>query len=262
MNLQGQKYMFELFDNIIPSIPESSISSEWTTENESLCSFDDTSAEHSFFESSGNFIDGVKSWFGNSEVLDVGDFGADGSFDGVNGCIVEGNVTGDMEFVDQQTHGSCSLMAQEQFVERWIGEDVPEHVLEEIASGWGVYTPDGGTNFAGQDAILDFYGVPHQRYRNANIGMLEKAIADGNDAILGVDAREFYGDSFMPPNSGHAVSVVGRGIDPETQTTKGFYFTDSNYPGTTRFVSVNDLADCWLHDMIVVDTNTQPLGDA
>lgn len=251
-----------MFDDFPPShidLPE--FDSSFPEQPFDGSAFEDQS-EHSFFEKAEDAVDVVRSWFDNPEVMSAGDFEASGSFDDVNGCIVEGDVAGDIEFVDKQTHGSCSLMAQEQFVERWVGEDIPEHVLEEIASGWGVYTPDGGTNFAGQDAVLDAFGVPHQRYPQANIEMLEKAIADGNDAILGVDAREFYGDPFVPPNSGHAVSVVGRGIDPATQETKGFYFTDSNYPGTTRFVSVADLSDCWLNDMIIVNTNAQPTSVA
>ncbi len=252
--------MFELFDNFVPMMPEYGPDADWGSDAALQKTFNDLDQNNGFPDSASEVIEVVKSWFADGEVLDSGHFHAGGSFDTVNKCIVEGDVVEDMEFVDQQTHGSCSLMAQEQFVERWVGEDIPEEILEEIAGSWGVYTPDCGTNFAGQDAVLDYFGVPHQRYPTADIAILERALASGNDAILGVDAREFYSDPMIPPNSGHAVSVVGRGVDPETQATKGFYFTDSNYPGTVRFVSVERLSHCWLHDMIVVNTSQQSAG--
>lgn len=252
--------MFQLFDDLVPQFPDGDFHANRDSDTAIQDGIGESDAEGGFFESANQVVDEVKSWFGNPDVMKSGHFDAGGSFDPVNGCIVEGDVLDDMAFVDQQTHGSCSLMAQEQFVERWIGEDVPEQVLEDIAGNWGVYTPEGGTNFAGQDAVLDYFGVPHQRYPAADIEMLEQAIANGDDAILGVDAREFYCDPMMPPNSGHAVSVVGRGIDPATQATKGFYFTDSNYPGTTRFVSVEKLSGCWFHDMIVVSTSQPTTG--
>lgn len=254
--------MFELFDDLVPQMADGELYADWSNETPIQDGFGETDTDAGFFESANQVVEEVKSWFGDPDVLKSGHFDANGTFDPVNECNVEGDVVGDMEFVNRQTHGSCSLMAQEQFVERWVGEDIPEHVLEDIAGSWGVYTPDGGTNFAGQDAILDYYGVPHQRYPLANIEMLDQAIANGDDAILGVDAREFYGDPTIPPNSGHAVSVVGRGVDPATQETKGFYFTDSNFPGTARFMSVEELSDCWFRDMIVVSTSQPTTGIA
>jgi len=253
--------MFELFDQSLFDLSDwsASVTSDLYTETASAWVPD----ESSIFETpspnreQAGFIDAIKNLFRDDSVLSPSDLHGGGTFDSVNNCIVEGDVLADMSYVDGQTANSCSLMAQEQFVERWVGKNIPEHVLEEIAASWGVYTPEGGTNFAGQDAILDYFGVPHQRYPTADLQMLEEAIANGNDAILGVDARDFYHDPTIPPQSGHAVSVVGRGIDPVTGETKGFYFTDSNYPQTARFVTAEELTKCWLGDMIVVNTDVQ-----
>lgn len=180
------------------------------------------------------------------------DFANSGEFDPKNGCIVVGNVMQDIPFVDQQTHGSCSLMAQEQFVERYIGKDLPESYLEWQAEQWGVYSPEAGTNFRGQDAILDYFDIPHDRQLFADTKDLEKAINQQWDVIIGVDARHFYNDAFIPEGSGHAVSVVGKGVDPGSKETRGFYITDSNYPGSARFITSEQLDRCWWNDMIVI----------
>lgn len=187
-----------------------------------------------------------------SSLVQPSEFEADGSFDPTNKCDVIGEVARDIPYVDRQTHGSCSLMAQEQFVERYIGEDVPESYLEWLGEEWKVYSPEGGTNFFGQDKVLDHFGVPHTRNTFAAISDLDEVTSRNNDVIIGVDARHFYDDPTIPSGSGHAVSIVGKGVDPQTRETTGYYFTDSNYPGTARFLSVAEVEDCWWNDMIVV----------
>ena len=188
----------------------------------------------------------------NDSLVLIEDFANDGGFDPKNDCIVIGNVLQDIPFVDQQTHGSCSLMAQEQFVERYIGRDLPESYLEWQAEQWGVYSPEAGTSFWGQDAILDHFDIPHNRQLFADIEDIEKAINQQGDVIIGVDARYFYNDTFLPEGSGHAVSVVGKGTDPVSGETRGFYITDSNYPGSARFITPEQLDRCWWNDMIVI----------
>ena len=185
-------------------------------------------------------------------VLSNSDFESDGQYDPVHHCQVLGDVASDLGFVQQQTNESCSLLAQEQFVQRHLGVNVSEQELEELAVSWGVYTPEGGTTFPGQDAILDYFNVPHQRFAEADLELLDQFTAKGYDALVGVDPRDFYNDPTIPPGSGHAVAIVGKGIDPDTTETKGYYFTDSNYPNTSRFLSVEDVDACWFRDMIVI----------
>jgi hypothetical protein len=181
------------------------------------------------------------------------DFQGNGSYDPIHKCSVEGNVTGDLMLVDRQTEGSCSLMAQEQFVERYTGQSVDEADLVELASNHGVYDSwwGGGTNFAGWDIALDYYDVPHRRITATDIPQLEHFLKNDCDALVGVDASIFYGDPSMGP-SGHAIAVVGRGKDYWTGTTTGFYVTDSNCPGTTRFLTVEAFQACWSGDVIAV----------
>jgi hypothetical protein len=169
-----------------------------------------------------------------------------------NGCIVMGNVADDIHYVDTQTAGSCSLMAQEQFVHRATGKSIPEDYLEWRAEQWGVYDPVAGTNYNGQTKILDHFDIDYKRSMFASLEDLDNVTTDGNDAIIGVDARYFYNDVSIPEGSGHAVAVVGKGVDPVSGGTTGYYITDSNNPSAARFLTSEELQDCWEGDMIAI----------
>ena len=194
-------------------------------------------------------------WYGlngQDDIVTEHHFTDNGNYDVKNNVIVEGNVADDIKYVDQQTHGSCSLMAQEQFVERYTGQPIPEDYLEWRAEQWGVYDPDIGTDWGGQTMVLDHFHIPYERHLFSDLSDLDEALQSDNDMIIGVDARSFYGDSSIPPGSGHAVAVVGRGIDPETHEVKGYYVTDSNFSETAHFVDAERLNDSWGGDMIVI----------
>lgn len=196
-------------------------------------------------------------WFALNDCPDIvteHHFTDGGHFDVKNNVIVEGNVANDIRCVDQQTHSSCSLMAQEQFVERYTGQSIPEDYLEWRAKEWDVYDPDLGTSFSGQTKVLEHFNIPFERNYLCDMEDLDEALQSGNDTIIGVDARVFYGNPNIPPGSGHAVAVVGRGIDPETHEVKGYYVTDSNFSDAAHFVDANRLEDSWsgLCDMIVI----------
>jgi hypothetical protein len=48
------------------------------------------------------------------------------------------------------------------------------------------------------------------------------------------------------------VAIVGKGVDQTTGETRGYYFTDSNFPSTSRFLTVAELNDCWYGDLIAI----------
>ena len=186
------------------------------------------------------------------------DFSNDGTFDNKNDVVVVGNVANDIQYVDQQTGSTCSLMAQEQFVHRYIGKSIPEDYLAWQGEQWGGYAPSGpmeGTNYIGQTMILDHFEIPYERSMTNwfnSPATIEEAIDADKDLIVGVDAREFYEDPTFPPGSGHAVAVVGKGVDSVTHETAGFYITDSNMPGTVRFMDIESFDRAWTRDMIAI----------
>ena len=184
-------------------------------------------------------------FFDPDDIVRSGDFSGDGSVDTKNNLVVVGDVASDINFISGQTHGSCSLMAQEQFVHRLTGKPIPEEYLEWQAEKWGVYHPDIGTVTEGQEMILDHFNIPYDRDFNPDLDDIVNSMSKGNDVLIGVDAREFYQDPSIPPGSGHAVALVGRGLDPETGDLKGFYVTDSNYPGAAHFVPTERLEASW-----------------
>lgn len=195
-------------------------------------------------------------FFDPGDIVRSADFSPDGSIDTKNNLVVVGDVASDINFISEQTHGSCSLMAQEQFVHRLTGKPIPEEYLEWQAEKWGVYHPDIGTVSEGQEMVLDHFNIPYDRDYNPALDDIVNSMSKGNDVLIGVDAREFYQDPFIPSGAGHAVALVGRGLDPETGDLKGFYVTDSNYPGAAHFVPTERLEASWDGaDMISVPEN-------
>ena len=192
-------------------------------------------------------------FFDPGDIVRSADFSPDGSMDTKNNLVVVGDVASDINFISKQTHGSCSLMAQEQFVHRLTGQPIPEEYLEWQAEKWGVYRPDLGTVSEGQEMILEHFNIPYDRDYNPDMDDIVRSMSKGNDVLIGVDAREFYQDPSIPPESGHAVALVGRGLDPESGDLKGFYVTDSNYPGAAHFIPTEQLEASWTgFDMISV----------
>ena len=175
-----------------------------------------------------------------------------GEFDSKNGLIVDGNVQQDIDYLSKQTHSSCSLMAQEQFVERYMGESVSESLLENLMSSHGVYDPQSGTTYEGQTMVLDAFNIPYERNSFASMDDLVNELDSNHDCIVVVDARDFYNDPCIPPDSGHAVTVVGKGIDPDSNEIKGFYITDSNFPGSAHFIETSKLSNAWYNDIISI----------
>lgn len=184
-------------------------------------------------------------FFDPDDIVHAGDFSADGSLDTKNHLVVVGNVSDDINYISKQTGQTCSLMAQEQFVHRLTGKPIPEEYLEWQAGKWNVYHPDIGTSSEGQEMILDHFNIPYDRRYNPDLDDIVKSMSKGNDILIGVDARVFYQDSSYPPGSGHAVALVGRGLDPATGDLKGFYVTDSNYPGGAHYVPTEQLVASW-----------------
>ena len=191
---------------------------------------------------------------GNSNNLVYqNDFSQDGLFDYKNNLNVEGNVKEDMNYIQGQTHESCALMAQEQFINRVYDEHIPEAAMENYARSIGVYGEDG-TPLRFTATMLDECGISYEKCFNQTIDNLDSSVAMGRDSIICVDARLYYEDASIVPNSGHAVTVCGRGVD-DVGNVKGYYLTDSNTPGAVRFLSTERLEACWNRDMVTITDN-------
>ena len=189
----------------------------------------------------------------SNNLVYANEFSPDGLYDYKNNLHVEGNVKEDMNYIQGQTHESCALMAQEQFINRVYDERIPEEAMEKYARSIGVYGEDG-TPLRFTASMLDECGISYEKSFNQTIDNLDTSVAMGHDSIIGVDARLYYEDASFAPNSGHAVTVCGRGVD-DVGNVKGYYLTDSNNPGSVRFISPERLEACWNRDMVTVTDN-------
>ncbi len=112
-------------------------------------------------------------------------------------------------------------------------------------------SPDCGPHVNGQTKVLEHFNIPHQRF-TGDLDDIDKALSEHKDIIIGVDAREFYQDASIPAGSGHAVAIVGAGLDPDSHEISGYYITDSNHPNAVHLVEVDRLSSSWNHDLITV----------
>ena len=183
--------------------------------------------------------------FDPDDIVHASDFSENGMLDTKNHLVVVGDVASDINFVSRQTGPTCALMAQEQFVHRLTGKPIPEDYLEWQAEKWRVYSPEIGTIPEGQEMILDHFNIPYDRQYSPDLDDIVKAMSKGNDVLIGVDAIVFSQDPSIPPDSGRAAALVGRSLDPSTGDLKGFYVTDSNFPGGAHFVTTEQLAAAW-----------------
>lgn len=173
-------------------------------------------------------------------------------FDTVNNCYVVGDVENDMKFVHQQTaENDCSLMAQAQFVERFTGYSFSPEELKAYAEELGVYDPTKGTNIAGHTALLAKMNIPFSRMGGCSIEQLNETLKAHNDVLLGVNAQEFYKDITLPSDAGHAVAILGYGVDDFNNIT-GYYFADTNNPDAPIFKTVEEFQSAWHGDIIAI----------
>ncbi len=200
-------------------------------------------------------LDSVFRWsFGGDmtfETMDADQL-VEGGVDAVHGGIVRGNVQQDAELVDQQTGQTCALMAQEQFLEKYFGVDIPEGELAAFASEMNVFDPEGGTVSMGWDIFLDHVGIPHENLYNVEMDSLIDAVKSGKDVFVPVNFDGYMEDPYSYPGGGHAVVITGWNEDPDTGEVRGFYINDSNFPGTPVYKTVEEFEQCWQGHMISV----------
>ncbi|WP_253907243.1 hypothetical protein [Herbaspirillum rubrisubalbicans] len=124
-------------------------------------------------------------------------------------------------------------------------------VQKAIDNQWCVTDPAktdyqrGGSNYVGQQALLDSYGI-----RNGIImGFNEQAVANllkgGRGVIIGVNAGKLWGDNNYLDDGGinHVVTVTGVACNAQTGEITGFYIADSGrglVSDMTRYVSLAD----------------------
>ncbi|WP_232346439.1 calcium-binding protein [Cupriavidus sp. USMAA2-4] len=103
----------------------------------------------------------------------------------------------------------------------------------------------GGSNYIGQQALLNSYGIRNGIISGYNEEAIANLIKGGRGVILGVNAGKLWGDRGYLDNGGvnHVVTVTGVACDEATGAINGFYIADSGrgkVSDMTRYVAIAD----------------------
>lgn len=103
----------------------------------------------------------------------------------------------------------------------------------------------GGSNYLGQQALLDSYGIRNGRVAGYNEQAIANLLKGGRGVIIGVNAGKLWGDSAYLEGGGvnHVVTVTGVACDAATGAINGFYIADSGrglVSDMTRYLSIAD----------------------
>jgi Ca2+-binding RTX toxin-like protein len=120
-----------------------------------------------------------------------------------------------------------------------------------IANNWAVTSPTatdyqrGGSNYIGQQAILNSYGIANTLIAGYNEQGIANLIQSGRGVIIGLNAGKLWGDANYLDNGGvnHVVTVTGAVYSQADGSLMGFYIADSGrqlVSDMTRYVSVAD----------------------
>lgn len=103
----------------------------------------------------------------------------------------------------------------------------------------------GGSNYIGQQALLNSYGINNGIIMGYNEQAIANLIKGGRGVIIGLNAGKLWGDNAYVDNGGvnHVVTVTGVACDATTGAINGFYIADSGrglVSDMTRYVSIAD----------------------
>nr|WP_284502689.1 MULTISPECIES: calcium-binding protein [unclassified Caballeronia] len=124
-------------------------------------------------------------------------------------------------------------------------------VQRAIENNWAVTDPTatdyqrGGSNYVGQQALLNSYGIRNGIVMGYNEQAIANLIKGGRGVIIGLNAGKLWGDSAYLDNGAvnHVVTVTGVACDAASGAINGFYIADSGrglVSDMTRYVSIAD----------------------
>jgi Ca2+-binding RTX toxin-like protein len=103
----------------------------------------------------------------------------------------------------------------------------------------------GGSNYIGQQALLNSYGIRNGIVMGYNEQAIANLIKGGRGVVIAVNAGKLWGDSAYVEAGGvnHVVTVTGVACDATTGSINGFYIADSGrglVSDMTRYISIAD----------------------
>jgi len=155
------------------------------------------------------------------------------------------------EMIYQGYDDTCAIRSQE-IILRDFGINVSQEQLIQTAADNGWYSPGGGTSPDDVGNLLEHYGVPVTRCENANVFNLANELAQGHKVIVGVDAKELWGQTGIVHNileffgvetPNHALIVSG--IDTSDPNHVTVTVTDPGTGDVAKVYSWEEFSDAW-----------------
>lgn len=147
--------------------------------------------------------------------------------------------------------GTCALTSISNLLTQ-IDRPTSEAEVVQLAidNNWAVNSvglPDyllGGSNYIGQRAILDHYGIRNDLLAGYNEAGIANLIRSGRGVMLGVNAGKLWNDAGYVEDGGvnHVVTITGVAYGESDNTLMGFYIADSGrhlVSDMTRFISID-----------------------
>ncbi|MDD5384419.1 MAG: calcium-binding protein [Gallionella sp.] len=146
--------------------------------------------------------------------------------------------------------GTCALTAIANLLTQSDRPTTEANVVQvAIDNNWAVTNPSlppyqrGGSNYVGQQAILDSYGVRNSLLAGYNEQGVANLVRSGRGVIIGLNAGLLWDDAaYMGDGAvNHVVTITGAAYRENDGTLAGFYIADSGrskVSDMTRYVSV------------------------
>ena len=148
--------------------------------------------------------------------------------------------------------GTCGLTSIANLItQSGVPTSEGDVVRRAIDNNWAATDPTlqpwqrGGSNYIGQQTLLDSYGVRNQLLAGYNENGLANVLRTGRGVLLAVDAGVLWGDSqYATGQVNHAVTLTGVVYGESGDNAgkiMGFYITDSGrslVSDMTRFISI------------------------
>ena len=146
--------------------------------------------------------------------------------------------------------GTCALTAIANLLTQADRPTTEANVVQlAIDNSWAVTNPTlpayqrGGSNYVGQQAILNSYGVRNKLLAGYNEQGVANLVRSGRGVIIAVNAGVLWDDSAYRGNGAvnHVVTITGAAYRESDGTLAGFYIADSGrskVSDMTRYVSM------------------------
>lgn len=163
---------------------------------------------------------------------------------------IYGSPESDMDYWVQQLYpDTCAIVSQKFIIEDFVGVELTEDQLRDMAIDKGYYTPGHGTFPYEVGNILEDFGITVLRNEGNTFDDIVEKLTNNQKIIVGVDSNAIWNgsdswsliDLLHMPGADHAVQVIGYNSENET-----VILNDPGHPdGQGMTVPLNDFLYGW-----------------